>query len=84
MPPKRLKQWRSQQTGCFHRLADQLVREHRWCAPSPEQAAKMLGDLSAIDILGGLSDEQLLEARYQKLMQFGVGRSDGPASLAGT
>ena len=59
-------------------LVDQLVREplggaHR----APEQAATTLGDAieAQLDILGGLSDEQLLEARYQKLMQFGVGRS---------
>ena len=59
-------------------LVDQLVREplggaHR----APEQAAAMLGDAieAQLDILSGLSDEQLLEARYQKLMQFGVGRS---------
>ena len=59
-------------------LVDQLVREplggaHR----APEQAATTLGDAieAQLDILGGLSGEQLLEARYQKLMQFGVGRS---------
>ena len=59
-------------------LVDQLIREplggaHR----APEQAATTLGDAieAQLDILGGLSDEQLLEARYQKLMQFGVGRS---------
>ena len=42
-----------------------------------EQAATTLGDAieAQLDILGGLSEEQLLEARYQKLMQFGVGRS---------
>ncbi|NCX49236.1 MAG: acetyl-CoA carboxylase carboxyl transferase subunit alpha, partial [Gammaproteobacteria bacterium] len=56
----------------------QLVREplggaHR----APEQAATALGDAieAQLDILGGLSEEQLLESRYQKLMQFGVGRS---------
>ena len=59
-------------------LVDQLVREplggaHR----APEQAAATLGDAIEVqlDILSGLSDKQLLEARYQKLMQFGVGRS---------
>jgi len=59
-------------------LVDQLVREplggaHR----APEQAATSLGDAieAQLDILGGLSEEQLLESRYQKLMQFGVGRS---------
>ena len=59
-------------------LVDQLVREplggaHR----APEQAATALGDAieAQLDILGGLSEEQLLESRYQKLMQFGVGRS---------
>ena len=59
-------------------LVDQLIREplggaHR----APEQAATTLGDAieAQLDILGGLSDEQLVEARYQKLMQFGVGRS---------
>ncbi len=59
-------------------LVDQLIREplggaHR----APEQAATTLGDAieAQLDILGGLSDEQLLETRYQKLMQFGVGRS---------
>ena len=59
-------------------LVDQLVREplggaHR----APEQAAIALGDAieAQLDILGGLSEEQLLGSRYQKLMQFGVGRS---------
>jgi len=59
-------------------LVDQLVREplggaHR----APEQAASTLGDAieAQLDILGGLSSEQLLESRYQRLMQFGVGRS---------
>jgi len=59
-------------------LVDQLVREplggaHR----APGQAATSLGDAieAQLDILGGLSEEQLLESRYQKLMQFGVGRS---------
>ncbi len=59
-------------------LVDQLVREplggaHR----APEQAAVTLGDAieAQLDVLDGLSDERLLEARYQKLMQFGVGRS---------
>ena len=59
-------------------LVDQLVREplggaHR----APEQAAIALGDAieAQLDILGGQSEDQLLEYRYQKLMQFGVGRS---------
>jgi acetyl-CoA carboxylase carboxyl transferase subunit alpha len=59
-------------------LVDQLVREplggaHR----APEQAATALGDAieAQLDILSGLPEEQLLESRYQKLMQFGVGRS---------
>ncbi len=59
-------------------LVDQLVREplggaHR----APEQAASTLGDAieAQLDILTGLSSEQLLESRYQRLMQFGVGRS---------
>jgi acetyl-CoA carboxylase carboxyl transferase subunit alpha len=59
-------------------LVDQLVREplggaHR----APEQAASTLGDAieAQLDILTGLSPEQLLESRYQRLMQFGVGRS---------
>ena len=59
-------------------LVDQLIREplggaHR----APEQAAAALGDAieAQLDILSGLSAEQLLESRYQRLMQFGVGRS---------
>ena len=59
-------------------LVDQLIREplggaHR----APEQAASALGDAieAQLDILTGLSAEQLLESRYQRLMQFGVGRS---------
>ena len=59
-------------------LVDQLVREplggaHR----APEQAAIALGDAieAQLDILGSQSEDQLLEYRYQKLMQFGVGRS---------
>ena len=59
-------------------LVDHLVREplggaHR----APELAATALGDAieGQLDILIGLSDEQLLGSRYQKLMQFGVGRS---------
>lgn len=59
-------------------LVDQLVREplggaHR----APELAASALGDAieAHLDILIGLSREQLLESRYQKLMQLGVGRS---------
>ena len=59
-------------------LVDHLVREplggaHR----APELAATALGDAieGQLDILMGLSDEQLLGSRYQKLMQFGVGRS---------
>ena len=59
-------------------LVDQLIREplggaHR----APEQAASALGDAieAQLDILSGLSAEQLLESRYQRLMQFGVGRS---------
>lgn len=59
-------------------LVDLLVREplggaHR----APEMAATALGDAieGQLDILVGLSDEQLLASRYQKLMQFGVGRS---------
>ena len=59
-------------------LVDQLVREplggaHR----SPESAASALGDAveAHLDVLIGLSHEQLLESRYQKLMQFGVDRS---------
>ena len=59
-------------------LVDQLVREplggaHR----APEYAAEALGDVieAQLDVLCGVSEEQLLESRYQKLMQFGVGRS---------
>ena len=59
-------------------LVDHVVREplggaHR----APELAATALGDAieGQLDILVGLSDEQLLGSRYQKLMQFGVGRS---------
>src|SRR5210317_2342888 len=59
-------------------LVDQLIREplggaHR----APEQAASALGDAieAQLDILSSLSAEQLLESRYQRLMQFGVGRS---------
>ncbi|MBT6287296.1 MAG: acetyl-CoA carboxylase carboxyltransferase subunit alpha [Oceanospirillales bacterium] len=59
-------------------LVDQLIREplggaHR----APEQAATALGDAieAQLDILSSLSAEQLLESRYQRLMQFGVGRS---------
>lgn len=59
-------------------LVDQLVREplggaHR----APEYAAEALGDAieAQLDVLCGVSEEQLLESRYQKLMQFGVGRS---------
>ena len=59
-------------------LVDQLVREplggaHR----APEYAAEALGDVIEVqlDVLCGVSEEQLLESRYQKLMQFGVGRS---------
>jgi acetyl-CoA carboxylase carboxyl transferase subunit alpha len=59
-------------------LVDQLIREplggaHR----APEQAASALGDAveAQLDVLSGLSAEQLLESRYQRLMQFGVGRS---------
>ena len=59
-------------------LVDQLVREplggaHR----GPEYAAEALGDVieAQLDVLCGVSEEQLLESRYQKLMQFGVGRS---------
>lgn len=59
-------------------LVDYLVREplggaHR----APQLAATALGDAieGQLDILIGLSDEQLLGSRYQKLMQFGVGRS---------
>ena len=59
-------------------LVDHLVREplggaHR----APEMAAIALGDAieGQLDILVGLSDEQLLGSRYQKLMRFGVGRS---------
>jgi acetyl-CoA carboxylase carboxyl transferase subunit alpha len=59
-------------------LVDQLVREplggaHR----APEHAAEALGDVieAQLDVLCGVSEEQLLESRYQKLMQFGVGRS---------
>ena len=59
-------------------LVDQLVREplggaHR----APEYAAEALGDVieAQLDVLCGVSEEQLLESRYQKLMQLGVGRS---------
>ena len=59
-------------------LVDQLIREplggaHR----APVQAATALGDAieAQLDILSSLSAEQLLESRYQRLMQFGVGRS---------
>ncbi|MDA9007521.1 acetyl-CoA carboxylase carboxyltransferase subunit alpha [Litoricola sp.] len=59
-------------------LVDHLIREplggaHR----APEQAATALGDAieAQLDILSSLSAEQLLESRYQRLMQFGVGRS---------
>ena len=59
-------------------LVDQLIREplggaHR----APEQATTALGDAieAQLDILSSLSAEQLLESRYQRLMQFGVGRS---------
>ena len=59
-------------------LVDQLIREplggaHR----APGQAASALGDAieAQLDILSDLSAEQLLESRYQRLMQFGVGRS---------
>ena len=59
-------------------LVDQLVREplggaHR----GPEYAAEALGDVieAQLDVLCGVSEEQLLESRYQKLMQLGVGRS---------
>ena len=59
-------------------LVDQVVREplggaHR----APEYAAEALGDVieAQLDVLCGVSEEQLLESRYQKLMQFGVGRS---------
>ncbi len=59
-------------------LVDQLVREplggaHR----APEKAAIALGDAIEVhlEILVSLSDKQLLESRYQKLMQFGAGRS---------
>ena len=59
-------------------LVDQLVREplggaHR----APEYAAEALGDVieAQLDVLCGVSEEQLLESRYQKLMQFGVGHS---------
>ena len=44
---------------------------------APEYAAEALGDVieAQLDVLCGVSEEQLLESRYQKLMQFGVGRS---------
>ena len=59
-------------------LVDQLVREPLGAAHrAPEYAAEALGDVieAQLDVLCGVSEEQLLESRYQKLMQFGVGRS---------
>ncbi len=59
-------------------LVDQLVREplggaHR----DPDAAANSLGDAieAQLEVLVGLDDDNLLSTRYQKLMNFGVGRS---------
>ncbi len=58
-------------------LVDQLVREplggaHR----DPDAAANSLGDAieAQLEVLVGLDDDSLLSTRYQKLMNFGVGR----------